>query len=300
MKARTLNALLANLALVGVLYISLQYEVLLLTYAVAIFIWSMLVSYIAVFLSSEREPKTRPLPAAVTLTIDVVVLALLFSDGWHLSAIAYLTSAILLEIIYSAGSGYGRDIAAIVLSIVMVNIMPILFIVIAGAIVWGFLGPGISLLVVGFFVVWYAIAMYNGPRMAARNAVFAALTCRELGGVQLASVDAKVAEICHRLRINPDSLGPAFPLAAPLATELEKRLFNEPINVYSLRALAMHELGIPPVGTKVPKWYIVRNPFWATSALTSVRRYRREILNEHGVDLVELDRETYNLDTATE
>jgi hypothetical protein len=66
--------------------------------------------------------------------------------------------------------------------------------------------------------------------------------------------------------------------------------------VFSLRALAMHELGVPPVGTKVAKWFIVRNPFWASGAQGSIRRYKKTILEEFGVDLVELDRESYKDD----
>ena len=126
--------------------------------------------------------------------------------------------------------------------------------------------------------------------MAARNAVYAALTCRDMDFGQLGTVDAGVTRICIRLGIDDLKLGPPFPLGGP------PTFISHPANVFSLRALAMYELGIPPVGTRVPKWFVVRNPFWAGGAGGSIRRYKKKVLEEFGVNLVELDRESYNDD----
>lgn len=169
----------------------------------------------------------------------------------------------------------------------------ILFVLIVCAVIWGTLGPVPALITGGVFATWYAFALYNGPRMAARNAVYAALTCRGLDSGQLEAVDAVVTRICQRGGIDTARLGPAFRKGSPMPTALQRNLFNQPADVFSLRALAMHECGIPPVGTKIPRWYVVRNPFWAAAAPRSLQRYRKKVLQEHGQDLVELDLESY-------
>lgn len=170
----------------------------------------------------------------------------------------------------------------------------IFFALIAFSITWGVWGSAPAFIFLGLFVTWYAFALYNGPRMAARNAVYAALTCRQFDFGELGAIDAGVTRICERIGVDPSRLGPAFPMSSPLPTEVERRLFNQPANVFSLRALAMHECGIPPVGTKVPKWYVVRNPFWAAAAPRALQRYRKRVLKEHGVDLIELDLDSYD------
>jgi hypothetical protein len=169
----------------------------------------------------------------------------------------------------------------------------ILLVLVVCGVIWGVWGLVPALLAFGFLATWYAFALYNGPRMAARNAVYAALTCRKLDFGQLGAIDAGVEQICRRMGIDPTRLGPAFPMSEALPTDLERRLFNHPADVFSLRALAMHECGIPPIGTKVPRWFVVRNPFWASTAPRSLQRYRKQVLQQHGVDLVELDLESY-------
>jgi hypothetical protein len=93
--------------------------------------------------------------------------------------------------------------------------------------------------------------------------------------------------------IDDTRLGTPFLLGGPLVTDPILSMISSPANVFSLRALAMHECGIPPIGTKIPKWFIVRNPFWAATAKGSIQRYRTKVLRKHGVDLIELDPESY-------
>lgn len=293
MNPRVRSNLLANAAFVAALYLGLRYDVKPLTYAAIGVVWLLLLSYGAVFFSKDREPRTRPLPAAVDWTIDLAVLVLLTWYGWRVSAIAYILSVILLELNYRTKAGYGQSLVSFALFAVMTNLVPFALVLLAFAtawILWSLVPAAIGL---SLFILWYAVAMYNGPRMAARNAVYAALTCRRLDFGELGAVDAGVVNICRRMGVDPERLGPAFPMSRPLVTDIDRKLFNNPANVFSLRALAMHERGIPPFGTKVAKWYLVKNPFWAAAAPRSMHHYRRKVLADYGIDLIELDPESY-------
>lgn len=287
------NDLLANSALVGSLYVGLRYDVPLLTYAAVAVVWLLFVVYGASLFLGNKEPRRRSLPAAIDWVIDLVALAMLAWYGWFLSAAAYVASVVFLEFRYRSIQAYGSRLIVFVLLVITSRTIPLVFVVVACAILWGVWGHIPAAIALGLFATWHLVSLYNGPRMAARNAVYAALTCRGLDFGQLGAIDAGVTNICQRLGVNPALLGPAFPMSRTLTTDLEHKVYNQPANVFSLRALAMHERGISPVGTKVPRWYVVRNPFWAATTPRSLQRYRKKVLREHGVDLVELDPESY-------
>ncbi len=138
-------------------------------------------------------------------------------------------------------------------------------------------------LAVGF----WKVAWYNTKRVAARNAVYAALTFRSLSVSDRSTVDEAVERICERFKIDVETLGPPF----PKSSAEKKLMFSGPAAVFAFRSLAMYELAIPPVGTKVPKWYVLRNPFVASlyESKSLVDKFRRQVEEEFGVSLDELN-----------
>lgn len=148
--------------------------------------------------------------------------------------------------------------------------------------IWGLPTAGV-VAVVGVLV--HLLIGYNTKRLAARNAVYAALTYRTLTAEQQGAVDGTVVRICQRLRIDASTLGPPF----PGGEQADGPTLSSPAAVFAFRSLAMHELGIPPVGASVPKWYVIRNPFFATLARDQVRAFRRQVEAEYRVSLDELD-----------
>lgn len=163
--------------------------------------------------------------------------------------------------------------------------MAVLFGLVAAGIAWAIWGFAAAVAAVLAGVVIYKLVWFNTKRVAARNAVYAALTYRGLDAGQQGAVDGTVVNICQRLRIDASSLGHPFPGSDPT----DGPTLSSPAAVFAFRSLAMHELGIPAVGTKDHRWYVLRNPFVATLAKDQVLKFRKRVEAAHGVSLNELD-----------
>ncbi len=162
-----------------------------------------------------------------------------------------------------------------------------LFIVVLGILLASYVASGwtgicLALLALGF--IWW-IASYNTKRISARNAVYSALTFRQLSQAQKTSIDAQVKKILARGKLDVDVLG------APYTNDgaSSPSSLSTPAVVFAFRSLAMHELKIPPIGTKVAKWYVLRNPFNTKFAGRHIKKYRQKVLRETGINLTELD-----------
>jgi hypothetical protein len=94
-----------------------------------------------------------------------------------------------------------------------------------------------------------------------------------------------VSAILARGRLGIDALGPPYPGSEKSSLSS----MSNPAVVFAFRSLAMHELGIPPVGTKVSKWYVLRNPFTTKLAGEAVNKYRQRVERDFGVTLNELN-----------
>ena len=152
------------------------------------------------------------------------------------------------------------------------------------AVVWYVWGGIAAVAYLAAVVLLYLLVWFNTKRVAARNAVYAALTYRQLAAGQQRAVDECAAKICERVGVRVASLGRAFPMSGS-----DKEGFVDAAGVYALRSLAMHELGIAPAGSLVPRWYELRNPFVASMAGMQVRYFRKKVEREFGVSLNELD-----------
>ncbi len=163
--------------------------------------------------------------------------------------------------------------------------MAIVLSLVAAGIAWATWGFSAAVAVALAGVVIYKLVWFNTKRLAARNAVYAALTYRGLDAGQRGAVDGTVVNICQRLRIDTASLGEPF----PGSDAIDHPTLSSPAAVFAFRSLAMHELGIPAVGTKDPRWYVLRNPFVATLAKGQILKFRKRVEAEYGVRLTELD-----------
>ena len=90
----------SNLLFVGALFASIYWEIRWLQVLVMIFVWVMLVFYAASF--ANRKSRRRfaaqcdPFPRVLTAATDAIVLIMMLTAGWYLTAAAYVTSAAIL------------------------------------------------------------------------------------------------------------------------------------------------------------------------------------------------------------
>ena len=89
-----------NLLLVLATYAAIRWELRLLQWLVVGFIWMLLASYMASAANPEARKIFRnrisPDPWLFVVTIDAVILFLLLSAGWYLTAAAYTASTIIM------------------------------------------------------------------------------------------------------------------------------------------------------------------------------------------------------------
>lgn len=92
--------IIGNFALLTSLYIGLWHNITWLTACSAAFIWIMLASYSMVFFSKPTKSHVDPAPKILGVTVDVAVLYMLIKSDWIYTSLAYLASAVLLNLIY--------------------------------------------------------------------------------------------------------------------------------------------------------------------------------------------------------
>jgi hypothetical protein len=90
----------SNALLAVALYVGVWCEQSLVGYLVAAFIWVMFTSYVAVLYSSPTKPRARPVPIAIGLLFDAVVLGVLVTCRWPLTATSYALSVLAHEAIF--------------------------------------------------------------------------------------------------------------------------------------------------------------------------------------------------------
>lgn len=94
----------SNLLFVGALFASIYWEIRWLQVLVMIFVWTMLAFYAASFANRESRQrfaaKCDPSPRALTAAIDGIVLVMMLTAGWYLTAAVYVTSAAILVALF--------------------------------------------------------------------------------------------------------------------------------------------------------------------------------------------------------
>ncbi len=94
----------SNLLFVAALFASIYWEIRWLQVLVMIFVWIMLVFYAAAI--AKRESRQRfaaqcdPSPRALTAATDAIVLVMMLTAGWYMTAAAYVTSAAILVALF--------------------------------------------------------------------------------------------------------------------------------------------------------------------------------------------------------
>ena len=97
--------LLGNALLIAAEYVGLFGGLTWLAIAAAALVWTIVASYLAVYLAKDAKKHTTPDSRWMGLVIDAIVLFGWFYHGWYITGIAYLASTILLELIYRRGRG---------------------------------------------------------------------------------------------------------------------------------------------------------------------------------------------------
>ena len=120
-------------------------------------------------------------------------------------------------------------------------------------------------------VLYSGFAFWRRRRNVARNVVHAALTQRQLDAAQRAEVDRVALELLAGLRVRPDAFAS-----------------QPPVVQFALKAMAMRQLGILPVGLSRP-FSALGSPYLARSVRQHIRVVRFHAENAHGVTLSELD-----------
>lgn len=124
------------------------------------------------------------------------------------------------------------------------------------------------------FLGWVAYAGFSywrTRRAIAWNVVQAALTRRHLSAEQAIAVDGAVRQLVMSLGMKPETFA-----SAPAVVKC------------ALDAMAMHRLGVPPVGAARP-FSPMRSPHLARSVGQHIRVVRFQVENRHAVRLTELD-----------
>lgn len=106
MKSRQVTWLISNSVLAICVYVGMYADVYAIAVCVAVFVWIMLIAYALALMASRTYP--RPVPFLIEAVYDVALVSAIWIGAWHLTAVSYALSAVMLEVVVSRGERAAR------------------------------------------------------------------------------------------------------------------------------------------------------------------------------------------------